>query len=59
MSRPVRCFALTESEHNYLEKYVRTGKHSARSIQHAQILLKSHSGLRQRDIASVVGRIGG
>lgn len=36
---------LTEQERKRLENYVKTGIHSARSILHAQILLKSDEGL--------------
>jgi transposase len=42
---------LTDQERSMLEQMLRRGKHSARKLTRARILLKADSGLRDEDIA--------
>jgi transposase len=45
---------LTAAERHELEQMVRRGKHSARELTRARILLKADEGLRDEDIAEAV-----
>ena len=45
---------LTSDEVTYLNKYINTGKRSARAIKRAQILLHSHAGKTPEQICEVV-----
>jgi transposase len=45
---------LTAAERQELEQMVRRGKHSARELTRARILLKAEEGLRAEDIAEAV-----
>ena len=54
MSRPAKPFQLTTDEVAYLTKYVNTGKHAARAIKRAQILLHSHAGKQVETICEMV-----
>jgi hypothetical protein len=45
---------LTAEERYELEQMVRRGKHSARELTRARILLKADEGLRDEDIAEAV-----
>ena len=47
--------ALTEQERSMLEQMLRRGKHSARRLTRARILLKADFGLRDEDIARELG----
>lgn len=49
---PVR---LTDEEREELRRIVRTGKHAARVMQRAQILLWSDEGKQDKDIVALVG----
>jgi transposase len=45
---------LTSDEVKYLDKFINTGKRSARAIKRAQILLHSHAGKTPAQICEVV-----
>jgi transposase len=45
---------LTDQERSMLEQMLRRGKHSARKLTRARILLKADSGLRDEDIAQEI-----
>lgn len=45
---------LTSDEEKYLDKFINTGKRSARAIKRAQILLHSHAGKTPAQICEVV-----
>lgn len=47
--------ALSEKDKIYLQKYVRTGKRSARSIKRAQVLLFLHESLPAEQVVERVG----
>lgn len=45
---------LTEQERQELEKFISRGKHSARAINRARILLMSMEGIKIQEIASIL-----
>lgn len=49
--QPKHTIALSNQEKNQLEKITRKGKHSARVIKRARVLLKSEDGLTDKEIA--------
>ena len=46
---------LSAEEHSYLESITRTGKHSAKVIRRAQILLWSNAGKQDKEIIELLG----
>lgn len=55
MSQKKYIVNLTNAEVNELETVVRTGKHAARKITRARILLQAHAGQTDCDIAENLG----
>jgi transposase len=54
MSRQPALFQLNPDEVTYVNKYINTGKRSARAIKRAQILLHSHAGKTPAQICEMV-----
>lgn len=52
--QPKHIITLSNQEKNQLKEITRKGKHSARVIKRAQVLLKSESGLTDDEIASQI-----
>jgi transposase len=55
MSQKKYLVNLTNAEVNELETVVRTGKHAARKVTRARILLQAHAGKTDLDIANNLG----
>lgn len=55
MSKKIFIVSLSNKERQALQTYVKTGVHSARSINRARVLLKADEGLSDPVIASQVG----
>lgn len=55
MSQKKYLVNLTNAEVNELETVVRTGKHAARKVTRARILLQAHAGKTDLDIANHLG----
>ena len=54
MPKQIPPFQLTSDEVAYLDKFINTGKRSARANKRAQILLYSHTGKTPAQICEVV-----
>jgi putative transposase len=55
MPKLIQTLILSEDEQNALKKLVNQGKHAARQIKRAQILLHSHAGKTPQEVANLLG----